>query len=54
MSNPAIPDTLRFAEIENRLVLLDENSVPVMWLDSEEQKEFYTLLLTSGRDSATL
>jgi hypothetical protein len=41
--HPEIPETIQVAEVAGRLCLLDENQVPLMWLDSKENLDLRSL-----------
>jgi hypothetical protein len=49
--HPEIPETIQVAEVAGRLCLLDENQVPLMWLDSKENLDLRSLF-SCNADSA--
>ena len=49
--HPEIPETIQVIEVAGRLCLLDENQVPLMWLDSKENLDLRPLF-SCNADSA--
>ena len=46
-----IPETIQVIEVAGRLCLLDENRVPLMWIDGEENLDLRSLF-SCNADSA--